>query len=295
MAEAIVDLEAHLTDTQDIVWSRSGKYVQDWDKKDFVPRVINASYNTSRIYNVPPVLSVTGFDDRRARKFRDLVEKESSDIGHFELDKNLSDDRMLKVIIPNSSLRIYFLAGQEIASDIGHITLAGLPFDYYLDTSDRRNLDPEKIFSEAEKYNAIVLIEAGRVGMLEKIFGKTFNKLVDKQGAEISAYDENLKKFKNYIDAVKSDNYVAGFPTIAVSDSHVPDGRNGPFSSYVLFNDVDFSSGEKLVASLKRGLASSHDSNIRNEKSVYENLRHAGICFGVGAVGMRYGLMKRDH
>ncbi|MDO8467988.1 MAG: hypothetical protein Q7S56_03530 [Nanoarchaeota archaeon] len=298
MTEAIVDLEAHLTDTQDIVWARSGKHVQDWDKMKVGRRVLSECFRVSEDNsNLPTILSVTNFDDERAQVFRYLVKGEE----FFRMTGNLDyfeDEKMLHIRNPFRG-DLYFLAGQEIASDIGHITLAGLPFDYYLDTSDKRNREPEKIFSEAEKYGAIVLVEAGRVGMLEKIFGKMFNKLVDKQYAEMSAKKVNLIKYGNDIDAVKSDydfwDDNDHFLSIAVSDSHVPDGKSGPFSSYAIFNNVDLSSGEKLVASLKDGINRSHYHNVRNEKSVLENLRHHSICFFAGAVGLPTGLMKRDH
>ena len=287
MTKTIVDLEAHIKDSQNIIWTFGGKRVQDWQKERVVERTFHSAEDLCVSKGIKlSILNITNFDDRRAEFFRKISRV------YWECHDLHEDERMFR--ISDKERSAYFLAGQEIASDVGHITLVGLPFDYYLDTSQRKNLDPEKILSEAEEQGAIVMIEYGKAGILEKVFGSLFNSVANKQSARMSANKEFLDTNVGRIDVIKSDLTYRNIPVIAVSDSHTPDEANGPFSSYAVFENIDFSNGESVVASLKSGISSNNYENHFGRKSLSENLRHAGIVLGC-ALSMESGLMKRDY
>ncbi|MBI2630418.1 hypothetical protein HYW76_04930 [Candidatus Pacearchaeota archaeon] len=211
--------------------------------------------------------AMVNFNDTR-------YEKITNTRGKIGRDYELYDDhrqRFAGVYDKKTGLWSVMIRGQEIPTDQGHVLIIG----------GDKNIDDRKIedvLKQAEDMGALKIADhpLAEYGWLGKIWTR---------GGRLSLGRNNLEEYKerfdgievvnsNFMDLIEETNRIAeelGLPKFCSSDSHT---LRNMFSSYMIFPEVDLTSWERLIESIRQRMIKEDYEAYAGTNGRFEKGRH---------------------
>ena len=274
------DLHTHLTDTGGRFSWKSGKQF-GYSEEAIVQGTLNKCFSQ----DTDTLIAVVDFYDDRANAFFNTILK-SLEKDYFVKERN----GILEV--SQDKKKHYFIQGQEISTDKGHLLLIGSQ-----NRIKSRKLD--KILAEISDENPFIIADHPLVEL--KYLGKILSKIAG-TNPRFGLREDEIGDYRNAVDALElnphfpgeyekiiSISNAFGIPLVANSDSHTLDGV---FSNYNLFDNLSFESLEELKSSIREEIKSKNYLPVCSGINSIESLRHE---LGVGTTHLlnKLGLIGR--
>lgn len=277
-SRTVADLHCHVTDAYDIVSKRTGNHFYGFGQpserlaEKLVERCKDAAINL----RCDALAGIINFDDERAQSIlKDIRSIGADDFGEYELASEFSSAGYAALKNRSSGRMLGFIAGQEIATDIGHVLVVG----------NWENIRERK-FDEVVKrakgdYGALIF--APHTGS-QNLLMKAFNAFANRQpNYAVSA--EILERYSEYFDGEQGID-------LGCSDSHTIAGMFGGYTAF----DFDISKkkcGRPVVDEIRACLKTLDPANlIHGKASIAENMRH-GFSVLLAHAGLKSGILKR--
>jgi len=231
------------------------------------------------------LIGLINFNDTRYQKIvntRRELEK------HFEIYDDYKE-RLVGVYHKGKNLWCHILRGQEVPTNEGHLLILG-------NDKDIKSRIIEDVFKEAKDMYAINI---GDHSLEESFLSKFFGFLTNQR---MSLGKENVRKYKEQLDLLEYGNSnvpeltsetealgkEVNLKGVSCSDSHT---LNQMFSSYMLFEKLDFSYWEKLRESLLDGINKGTVENFIGRNRRFENLYH-GLAVLYNLARQKAGIVR---